>query len=65
MHLQTFKTALSEGGGEGKHFCDADCLSIPGKEEISTRVLFVSTSFANLQPSDFVSKIFCLSDLWC
>ena len=32
MHGQTFKTILSEGGGEGKHFCDYDCVSIPGKE---------------------------------
>ena len=45
MHRQTFKTTLSEGGGEGKHFCDYDCVSIPGKEEISTRFWFVSTSF--------------------
>ena len=45
MHRQTFKTILSEGGGEGKHFCDYDCVSIPGKEEISTRFWFVSTSF--------------------
>ena len=45
MHRQTFKTTLSEGGGEGKHICDYDCVSIPGKEEISTRFWFVSTSF--------------------
>ena len=45
MHRQTVKTTLSEGGGEGKHFCDYDCVSIPGKEEISTRFWFVSTSF--------------------
>ena len=45
MHRQTFKTTLSEGGGEGKHFCDYDCVSIPGREEISTRFWFVSTSF--------------------
>ena len=45
MPRQTFKTTLSEGGGEGKHFCDYDCVSIPGKEEISTRFWFVSTSF--------------------
>ena len=45
MHRQTFKTTLSEGGGEGKHFCDYDCVSIPGKEEMSPRFWFVSTSF--------------------
>ena len=45
MRGQTFKTTLSQGGGEGKHFCDYDCVSIPGKEEISTRFWFVSTSF--------------------
>ena len=45
MHGQTFKITLSEGGGEGKHFCDYDCVSIPGKEEISARFWFVSTSF--------------------
>ena len=45
MHRQTFKTTLSEGGGEGKHFSDYDCVAIPGKEEISTRFWFVSTSF--------------------
>ena len=45
MHLQTLKTTLSEGGGEGKHFCDADCISITGKEEICIRFWFVSTSF--------------------
>ena len=45
VHGQTFKTTLSEGGGEGKHFCDYDCVSIPGKEEISTRFWLVSTSF--------------------
>ena len=45
MHGQTFKTTLSEGGGEGNHFCDYDCVSIPGKEEISTRSWFVSASF--------------------
>ena len=45
MQGQTFKTKLSEGGGEGKHFCDYDCVSIPGKEEISTRFWFVSISF--------------------
>ena len=45
MHRQTFKTILSEGGGEGKHFCDYDYVSIPGKEEIGTRFWFVSTSF--------------------
>ena len=45
MHRQTFKTTLSEGGGERKHFCDADCVSIPGKEEICTHFWFVSTSF--------------------
>ena len=45
MHRQTFKTTLSEGGGEGKHFCDFDCVSIPGEEEISTCSWFGSTSF--------------------
>ena len=35
MHHQTFKTTMSEGEGEGKHFCDADCVSILGKKEIS------------------------------
>ena len=40
-----FKATSSEGGGEGKHFCDYDCVSIPGKEEISTRFGFVSTNF--------------------
>ena len=45
MHRQTFKTTLSDGGGEGKHSCDYDCVSIPGKEEISKRFWFVSTSF--------------------
>ena len=45
MHRQTVKTILSEGGGEGKHFCDYDCVSIPAKEGISTLFWFVSTSF--------------------
>ena len=56
MHRQTFKTTLSEGGGEGKHFCDYDCVSIPGKEEISTRFWFVSTSF--VRGCNFTGRLF-------
>ena len=33
MCRQTFKTILSEGGGEAKHFWDAGCLSISGNGE--------------------------------
>ena len=48
MHGQTFKTTLSEAGGKGRHFCDYDCVSIPGEEEISTRFWFVSTSLSGV-----------------
>ena len=43
--LHSSRQRRVRGGGEGKHFCDYDCVSIPGKEEISTRFGFVSTNF--------------------
>ena len=34
MNQKTVKTTLSEERVEGKHFCDADCVSIPSNGEI-------------------------------
>ena len=45
MCRQIFKTTLSERRGQGKHFCDAVCISIPDNEEICALFWFVSTSF--------------------